>query len=372
MSLELLWERDDLPQHPLPEELRSLYDGLLGFDEPCVYANFVETVDGVVAIPAVEGSNAIVASESADDKFVIGLLRAFADVVLVGAATLRASQKGRWRPAGPHPQGERAFAELRAARGRPEHPAVAVVTTGATLDLDHRVLDEALVLTTASGAAKLDGVVPNVVAVNDGDAVDLGAAVELLHDRGYSLVLAEAGPTTFAQLVQQGLVDELFLTVSPLLAGRIATGHRLGLVEGVELLPDSACRPTAAVAAPRAGAPLPPLFLSLRHERLSSNGAHRQPRRAAVGDLRVHVQASAAPDRRKRRRRLLRRAFDFVLALVRAATSDEWTVEAISWAPYRLDHRWSTTREFRGQVLAQVEGQLARGETPHPRNARDR
>jgi riboflavin biosynthesis pyrimidine reductase len=238
VSLELLWEREDLPRDGLPEELGVLYDGALGFDEPCVYANFVETLDGVVAIPAVEGSNAIVAYESVDDKFVMALLRAFADVVLVGAGTLRASQRGRWRPAGPHPQGEQAFAELRAARGRPEHPAVAVVTTGATLDIEHGVLPNALVLTTAAGAAKLDGLVPNVVTVNDGDAVDLKAAVALLHERGFSLVLAEAGPRTFAQLVRDELVDELFLTVSPLLAGRVATGHRLGLVEGVELLPE--------------------------------------------------------------------------------------------------------------------------------------
>jgi riboflavin biosynthesis pyrimidine reductase len=239
VSLELLWERDGLPRHELPEELAALYDGALGFDEPCVFANFVETLDGVVAIPAVEGSNAIVAYESADDKFVMGLLRAFADVVLVGAATLRASQKGRWRPAGPHPQGERAFAELRAARGRPEHPAVAVVTTGATLDVEHGVFPDALVLTTVAGAAKLAGAVANVVAVNDGDAVDLRAAISALQQRGYPLVLAEAGPTTFAQLVRDDLVDELFLTVSPLLAGRIATGHRLGLVEGIELLPET-------------------------------------------------------------------------------------------------------------------------------------
>lgn len=239
MSLELLWERDDLPRHELPEELASLYGGALGFDEPCVFANFVETLDGVVSIPEVEGSNAIVAYESADDKFVMGLLRAFADVVLVGAGTLRASQKGRWRPAGPHPQGERAFAELRAARGRAEHPKVAVLTTGASLDVEHGVLPDALVLTTTAGAAKLENTVPNIVAVNDGEFVDPRAAISLLHERGYPLVLAEAGPTTFAQLVRDELVDELFLTVSPLLAGRIATGHRLGLVEGVELLPDT-------------------------------------------------------------------------------------------------------------------------------------
>jgi hypothetical protein len=62
--------------------------------------------------------------------------------------------------------------------------------------------------------------------------------------------------------------------------------------------------------------------------------------------------------------RLLRRlCSDLPVAAVRASKSDEWTIEAASWAPYPIAHKWSTTREFRGQVLAH-------GETPRPRNAR--
>jgi riboflavin biosynthesis pyrimidine reductase len=243
VSLELLWEKDGLPQQGLPDELRTFYAGELGFGAPCVYANFVETIDGVVAIPELERSNALVAGESEDDKFLMGLLRAFADVVLIGSGTLLASPKGRWRPAGVYPAGKQAFAELRTRLGKTEHPAVAVVTTGASLDVTHPVLADALVLTTASGAAKLTGVVPNVIGVNDGDWVDLRAALELLRGRGHSLVLAEAGPTTFGELLAQGLVDELFLTVSPVFAGRLAPGRRLGLVEGVELLPQARVSP---------------------------------------------------------------------------------------------------------------------------------
>ena len=242
MSFELLWERDGLPQQELPDELRAFYAGELGFREQCVYANFVETLDGVVAIPDLERSNALVADDSEDDKFLMGLLRAFADVVLIGAGTLRASPKGRWRPAGVYPAAKEAFAELRKRLGKPEHPAVAVVTTGASLDVTHPVLADAVVLTTVRGAARLDGLVPNVVAVTDGDLVDLRAAIELLRGQGHSLVLAEAGPTTFGELVAAGLVDELFLTVSPVLAGR-ASGRRFGLVEGVELLPQTRVAP---------------------------------------------------------------------------------------------------------------------------------
>jgi len=238
VSLELLWEQAGLPGAALPRELQSFYDGRLGFDGPCLYANFVETIDGIVAIPAIERSNALVAAGSDDDKHLMGLLRALADVVLIGSGTLLASPKGRWRPEGVYPDGKEAFAELRAGLGKPERPAVAIVTSGASLDVDHPVLEEAVVLTTAAGAAQLAGVVRDVVAVNDGDWVDLRAALAVLRGRGLDHVLAEAGPTTFGGLLADSLVDELFLTVSPVLAGRLAGARRLGLVEGVELLPE--------------------------------------------------------------------------------------------------------------------------------------
>jgi len=244
VTLELLWEQAGLPQQDLPEELRELYGGGLGFDPPCVYANFVETLDGVVAIPGLERSNALVADSSDDDKFLMGLLRAFADVVLIGSGTLLASPKGRWRPEGVYPKATEAFAELRARLGKPERPAVAVVTTGASLDVEHAVLAEgAVVLTTVAGAVELAGSVPDVVAVNDGDWVDLAAALDALRARGHSLVLAEAGPTTFAGLLAARLVDELFLTLSPVLAGRLSSARRFGLVEGVELLPEARIAP---------------------------------------------------------------------------------------------------------------------------------
>jgi riboflavin biosynthesis pyrimidine reductase len=242
VSLELLWEDDGLPAGALPDELQRFYDGGLALAEPCVYANFVETIDGIVAIPELERSNALVADESDDDKHLMGLLRAFADVVLIGSGTLLASPKGRWRPEGVYPKAAAAFAELRASRGRPEHPAVAVVTSGASLDTSHRVLEDALVLTTAAGAERLADSVPNLVAVNDGDWVDLRTAISVLHARGYGLVLAEAGPTTFGTLLADGVVDELFLTISPVLAGRLAA-PRLALVEGVELLPQARVAP---------------------------------------------------------------------------------------------------------------------------------
>jgi riboflavin biosynthesis pyrimidine reductase len=76
-----------------------------------------------------------------------------------------------------------------------------------------------------------------VVAFPGESAVDPVAAIAFLRERGHRSILSEAGPHVFGTLLAAGLVDELFLTVSPLLAGRAELEERLGLVEGHELLP---------------------------------------------------------------------------------------------------------------------------------------
>jgi riboflavin biosynthesis pyrimidine reductase len=240
--LELLAERPVLPDVDLPAELRRLYGGGLGFAGPRVYANFVETMDGVVAMPDVPRANALISGESEADRFVMGLLRACADAVVIGSGTLLGSPKGTWRPDRVYPPAAAVFAELRARRGRPERPLVAILTAGGSFDPAHPVLEQgALVLTTERAAPDIRAGVPRsaeVVAVNEGDWVDVSAAVACLRERGHELILSEGGPTLFTSLVAAGVVDELFLTVSPLLAGR-ATARRLSLVDGAELLPDA-------------------------------------------------------------------------------------------------------------------------------------
>jgi riboflavin biosynthesis pyrimidine reductase len=61
--------------------------------------------------------------------------------------------------------------------------------------------------------------------------------VEEVRGRGHELVLLEAGPHVVGSMLAERLIDELFLTVSPLLAGREEGQTRLGLVAGRELLP---------------------------------------------------------------------------------------------------------------------------------------
>ena len=225
----------------LPPGLRRLYGGDLALPERCLYANFVQTIDGVVAIPSIPDSNRIVSGGSEADRFVMGLLRAAADVVLIGSGTLRASARGRWRPDGVFPAAGEAYAELRRELGLQPQARVAILTASGSIPSDRAVLEDApLVLTTNEGAERLAGTLPagvEVVALPGEAEVDVAAAVAVLRERGPTPVLSAGGPWVSGSRVAAGLADELFLTVSPLLAGRPPSGS-FALLEGAALLPE--------------------------------------------------------------------------------------------------------------------------------------
>jgi riboflavin biosynthesis pyrimidine reductase len=237
----LLHEEEGMPAFELPEELRRVYRGRLGLPTRCLFANFVSTLDGVAAIPSLRRSNRLISDHSTADQFVMGLLRACADAVLVGSGTLIGSPTARWLPESPYPAAASALAALRRQLGCTERPTVAIVTASGSIDPAHpAVRDGALILTTERGAARLADRLSDsseVIALQGEEAVDLPAAIELLRSRGHDRILTEGGPTLFGSLLASGLVDELFLTLSPLLAGRAVTEGELGLVEGTALLP---------------------------------------------------------------------------------------------------------------------------------------
>lgn len=227
---------------PLPAELEEAYGGPFALDAESVFSNFVSSLDGVVSIPSLTQSSALISDRSDADRFVMALLRACAGAVLVGSGTLRGSPKSLWTAERVYPDAAGSWAELRRALGLGPTPTLALLTASGEVDVEHPALvGGALVLTTARGATLLEGRLPpasETVELDGVDEVDVSAAIDLLRSRGYERILSEAGPTIHGSLLAAGVLDEVFLTVSPLFAGR-GSERRLGLVEGRELLPDT-------------------------------------------------------------------------------------------------------------------------------------
>jgi riboflavin biosynthesis pyrimidine reductase len=239
--LEMLYEASGMPTFELPDELAAAYGGSLGFTEPRLYGNFVASLDGVVAIPGELQSSHLIAAGSEGDRFVMGLLRACADAVLIGAGTLRSSPDSRWTAGHAYPPAAELYAELRRERRRPPQPTLAVLSGSGSIDPQHPGLAEnTLVLTSEQGAARLGRRLPRsatIVPIGATPSLDPAAAIEVLRAGGHKLILCEGGPSLFSALVGAGLIDELFLTISPLLAGRAPQSQRPGFAEGADFLP---------------------------------------------------------------------------------------------------------------------------------------
>ncbi|MEV6281018.1 pyrimidine reductase family protein [Nocardia sp. NPDC051832] len=196
------------------EELIELYEYPAGAGR-WIRANFVASVDGAIATT---GGTSSGLTNSLDQR-VMKLLRETADVVLVGASTIRAedyigirfSEEGQAR---------------RAARGLSEVPPIAVVSGRADIAPDSRLLTNTfvppIILTTASAPAtakqELAAVGAEVVELGE-TTIETGALIAALAERGLSKVCCEGGPTLTGQLAADGVLDELCVTTSPILLG---------------------------------------------------------------------------------------------------------------------------------------------------------
>ncbi|MDJ0340686.1 pyrimidine reductase family protein [Streptomyces sp. H10-C2] len=191
---------------------------------PWLRANMVASLDGAARH---EGRSQ--GLSSAADLRVFGVLRALADVVVVGAETVR--QEG-YRPA----KAREAFADRRAAAGQPPAPVIAVLS--ASLDLDFSLplftepVTQTLVVTGATAPADRVAAATKagarVVVAGDGAGADPARTVRALADLGLTRLLHEGGPKVLAQFAVAGVVDELCLTIAPLItagdASRIMNG----------------------------------------------------------------------------------------------------------------------------------------------------
>lgn len=214
-------DSSDRPSELSDDDLRSLYGYPAGLDRPWVRVNFVASVDGAVSV---DGASAGLGTPA--DMRVFTVLRELAEVIVVGAGTVRAENYGGARTS---PE----LARRRRDAGLAAVPPIAVVTASANLDPESRLFTDTsvppLVLTSASAdpdrLARLRDAGADVEIVSDRDVTG-PAVVATLERRGLRRVLCEGGPGLFGTLVADGVVDELCLTTSPQLvaggAGRIA------------------------------------------------------------------------------------------------------------------------------------------------------
>lgn len=182
-------------------------------EEPALRVNFVTSVDGAVDVGGYSAG-----LSSGPDKRVFGVLRMLCDALVVGAGTLR------------H-EGYRALRldarrrSWRREHGRSEYPTLVVVSAGLDLDPTQAAFADApvrpLLLTPATAPARRRArlaTVAEVVTVGD-DRVDPATMLSVLRQRGLAQLLCEGGPQLFGALSRADAVDELCLTVSPVLAG---------------------------------------------------------------------------------------------------------------------------------------------------------
>jgi riboflavin biosynthesis pyrimidine reductase len=246
----------------LPDGLRARYDGNLSFppaplERPYLIANFVSTLDGVVSfnLPG-QSEGAQISNSNEEDRFIMGLLRASADAVVVGSATLQAAgSQGSWLPESVYPAAKDLYRNYRTEVLRKlEYPLVVIVTGTGGLDLAgalfHSPRSRVLILTTEQGKQRLSQSGSGALASVEVKALSTietrispSAILSLLRqEAGVELLLHEAGPTLFGEFLAGGFMDELFLTVAPRVAGRVAAHPRPGLVADVEFFPATAPR----------------------------------------------------------------------------------------------------------------------------------
>ncbi len=231
--------------------------GALGFppppaERPWIFSNFVQTLDGIVSLGGRHASGADI-SQSEEDRWLMDLLRAHADAVLLGVNTLIEEARVGPRERGPvfrimAPE----LRELRRKLDRGREMNI-FVTGSALLDLtSFRVFDgrdvDPVILTTRDGAERLSPMAEQrpqvrILVAGEDKLVNLNLAVRLLHrELGIRYLLCEGGPTLYGELARAGLIDEKFVTISPVEVGQVIPPQQEKT--DLEQLRESYLRPT--------------------------------------------------------------------------------------------------------------------------------
>lgn len=248
----------DEPEHgfSLPPAFQEAYAGdwvIPESDAGCYrYSCFVISHDGKVSfsVPGHEGGGDV-SGFNPYDQWIMGLLRARADAVVVGANTLRTESEHKWTCEYIYPSDASAFQSMRSAEGREKTPVQVFITRTGEVPAEAAVLRDpelrVVLATTETGARRIRETLPassNLEVITAGTRdIDWDDVFRNLRENfGVRTALCEGGPRVYASLLTARQLDEEFLTISPIVVGGSLYDYRPGLVDGIALEPDNSIR----------------------------------------------------------------------------------------------------------------------------------
>jgi riboflavin biosynthesis pyrimidine reductase len=226
----------------LPTHIRDIYQGdwVIPDKRPYIYSNFVLSRDGRVSFnEAGHLGGGDVSGFNRHDRWIMALLRARADGIIMGDNTLRLEPEHLWTHDYIYPEDTALFKNLRKSEQRREKPVHVFLSQEGDLFIQAEVFKHDLdivIATTSRGAKQVKDLTTrarlHILDLGE-NQVDLAKMVDILfQDFNIQTLLCEGGPRAYGSMIQAGLMDEEFLTLSPVVIGN-SQPSRPGLIEGV-------------------------------------------------------------------------------------------------------------------------------------------
>ncbi len=230
----------------LPSAFAQLYSGwplLPSTDHPYVYANFVTSHDGRVSfnVPKHMGGGDI-SRYNVHDRWLMGLLRSRADAILIGGSSLGNAGNHIWTPDAVFGEDRAAWLDLRQQEGRSPTPMTVIMTRSGTVTALNAPTFQTpglrvLLATTRGGVAAATELLrraPHVEVYAPDNTLDIQQLMRHLHrDYAVNTLLCEGGPQVYGSLHAAGMINDEFVTLSPILVGNTPEERRPSMVEGI-------------------------------------------------------------------------------------------------------------------------------------------
>ncbi len=228
---------------PLPEAFAQIYSAwplsAPHQERPFTYVNFVMSHDGRVSFSEPGHGGGDISRRDRHDRWLMGLLRARADAVLVGGSSIVAAGNHIWTPQAVFHEDKHAWETLRAGESRALVPLLVVLTRSGKVPLHAPALDNSdlpvLIATTEQGEARARETLGERSWIRyfvTGDTLDQRAVMHHLRRENVRTLLVEGGPQIYGSLIKDELIDDAFVTISPIIVGKDREHERPSIVEG--------------------------------------------------------------------------------------------------------------------------------------------